>query len=193
MKISEALAQHAAAHSNDAAPARVFGGWEIIGPPECPILARRTLISTGRGKLLLHRFLPDASDRDFHDHPSSFLTLVFWGSYTDIAVCPDCHGNGTIRGAMCMLCEFEGQIVDDVVAPAIRFRSAEHAHITTMGSRGAWTLCIMGPKRRGWGFWRAGKWFDWRSYERVFGLSFRCDREPVAVHTETSHADENQD
>lgn len=130
------------------------GRWELIGPADCPIMWRWTIVSGRHGKLLLHRFMPGASDKDCHDHPSSFVTVVLHGGYDDVQ--PD----GT---------------VDEVRAPTLRFRRAEHAHITKVGPRGATTVVVMGPKRRSWGFFRDGRWWAWKHYERKFGLNWRCD------------------
>lgn len=136
-------------------PARKLGGgWEVIGPEACPLFYRRTLLSVGKvGKVLWHRFVPNASDEAHHDHPRSFVTFVLRGGYDDVK--PD--------GS-----------VDRVYAPAIRYRSAEHAHITKVGPDGATTLVIMGRLRREWGFWRDGSWFEWKRFERLFGLNWRC-------------------
>ena len=115
---------------------------------------RRTLVNLGRvGKVLWHRFMPNASDEAHHDHPRSFVTLVLRGGYDDVQ--PD----GT---------------TDHVYAPAIRYRPATHAHITKVSPKGATTLVVMGPLRREWGFWRDGAWYPWRQFERLFGLNWRC-------------------
>lgn len=136
-------------------PARKVGKWEIIGPAACPLIARRELLVLGRyGKVMIHRFFPNASDKDCHDHPASFVTVILRGGYDDIRPTGE---------------------VEELRAPAIRFRHAEHAHITKVGPKGATTLVIMGPKRRAWGFWRDGKWMEWKTYERIFGLNWRCD------------------
>lgn len=138
-------------------PARVEGKWEVIGPADCPLMFRRTLLSGRLGKLLLHRFVPGASDRDCHDHPRSFVTLVVRGGYDDVQ--PD----GT---------------VERLRAPAIRYRPAAHAHITHVHGDGATTVVVMGRLVRAWGFVRAGRWFAWRDYEQRFGLSWRCEEAP---------------
>lgn len=134
-------------------PAPKIGSWEEIGPPDCPILYRREFLVTRWFKVLWHEFMPGASDEVHHDHPRSFVTFVLRGGYDDVQ--PD----GT---------------VDRVYAPAIRYRPAEHAHITRVGPKGATTIVAMGRLRRDWGFWRDGKWFQWRTFERLFGLNWRC-------------------
>lgn len=104
---------------------------EVIGRPECPILLRRTLLSGRLGKVMLHEFLPTSRDRDHHDHPAAFLTIVLRGGYDDVRL--------------------DGR-VDRLRAGSIRYRSATHAHKTCAGPRGATTLVLMGPKVRAWGF-----------------------------------------
>lgn len=136
------------------APYSPDGPWELIGPTDCPIMWRRTIASGRFGKLLLHRFVASSSDKDCHDHPSSFLTFVLQGGYDDV------QPNG---------------VVDKVRAPTVRFRRAEHAHITRVGPHGATTIVVMFRKRRSWGFFRDGRWYDWRTYERLFGLNWRCE------------------
>lgn len=127
---------------------------EEIGAPDCPFMYRWVLLDRGAWKVLLHRFVPDAIDVDCHDHPRGFVTFVLWGSYVDIT--PERHFDALLPGS-------------------VRYRPAEHAHKTHAGPRGCWTLVIMGPKRRDWGFWRGGWWWQWRDYEREFGMAMRCD------------------
>ena len=130
---------------------------EVIGPPGCPILFRRTLVSNRFFKILLHEFLPKASDRDPHDHPRGFFTFVYRGDYIDVQ--PDGRWEW-------------------LRAPSFAFRRATHAHTTTVGPNGCKTLVIMGPLRRDWGFFRAGKWYPWRVYESLFDHGgFRCPDE----------------
>lgn len=131
------------------------GKWELIGPTDCPIMWRRTVASGRLGKLLVHRFMPNAADKDCHDHPRDFLTIVLRGGYDDV----NPYG-----------------FVDRLRAPAIRYRRAEHAHITRVHDDGALTVYIMlGNVRRAWGFFRDGRWYRWKDYERKFGLNWRCD------------------
>jgi hypothetical protein len=144
-------------------------------------------------KLLVHHFLPNTEDVDPHDHPRALWTLILKGGYLDLVPCSDCDGKGVrvdkiILGDpglpdievgelnVCATCDGRKLVVGDRMTRGVfRHRPAEHRHVTKVSSAGAWTLCLMGPKEREWGFWRNGKLFDWRAYEHKFGLGFRCE------------------
>lgn len=144
---------------------------EVIGPPECPILHRWTLVKVRGRKLMLHHFLPNADDRDVHDHPSPFITIVLRGGYTDLVPCP-----AELCGSGICLCAGTGLLVGDrMKAGMLRRRSATHAHRTKVGPNGCWTLVLMGLKSRSWGFWREGRWWSWADYTERFGHGMRCD------------------
>jgi hypothetical protein len=121
----------------------------------------------GLGKVLIHHFPPNVSDRDPHDHPSPFVSLILKGGYfntewvkvelPDQEYMPEVEWLG------------RGRIV---------FRGAKHMHITETDDLGAWTLVVMGPKTRPeWGFLRIadGKWWEWKAYVASFGGVVRCD------------------
>jgi hypothetical protein len=157
---------------------------EVIGPLDCPILHRYTLVSRkGRFgfKLMLHRFQPNADDRAVHDHPASFVTIVLQGGYEDLVPCGDCDGHGTqishenVAIWDCGTCRGGGLVLGDRMRPCmVRFRPATYRHVTKVGPRGCTTLVLMGPKRRPWGFWLDGEWWPWRMFEFAFGLGMRC-------------------
>lgn len=160
---------------------KLGGGWERIGPEECPLFFRRTLVDWGWTKVLWHRWVPGSTDTDPHDHPRSFVTFVLRGGYDDLTLCPRCDGDGSLPSDVgpvaCMLCGETGRLVERLRAPAVRFRRAEHAHNTRTHDDGATTLVVMGPLARAWGFIRSGVWWPWRDYEREFGLGMRCEDE----------------
>ena len=166
---------------------------EVIGDPACPILHRWTLggdrlMKRAPVKVLLHHFLPNADDRDTHDHPRPFVTMVLRGGYDDLVPCPTCGGTGdalsdptstfeqrSIYGP-CARCGGPGLVSGDRMrAGMVRYRRPEYAHRTRVGPRGCWTLVLMGPVRRRWGFWREGRWWSFRDYEARFGFGMRCD------------------
>lgn len=167
---------------------------EIIGPPECPILKRWTLIpwrepkddrAEARFKLMVHHFLPNADDRDLHDHPRPFWTLVLRGFYDDIKPCDWCKSTGNMyhdvegerqTDGYCLGCGSTGMVLRERMGPGkLRFRPASHVHRTKVGPSGCWTLVLMGPLQRRWGFWHLGEWWYWKDHERVFGFGMRCD------------------
>lgn len=157
---------------------------EVIGAPECPLIHRWTLLELGPRvmegsgpsrvyKLLLHHFLPTSRERDPHDHPRPFWTFVLWGEYTDESLRPAAliGDNGRVLSEHC------GNLLhrETMRAGMVRYRRARHMHRTWAGERGAWTLVLMGPKRREWGFLRGGGWLPWRQYEENFGHGMRCE------------------
>lgn len=164
---------------------------EVIGPPDCPIMLRWTLVKLCGRKLMVHHFLPNADDRACHDHPSPFITMVLRGWYDDMAPCPLCSGAGTkinlpldldglrtyeaARVERCQQCSGTTVVLRErMSAGAIRYRRAEHVHRTKVGPRGCWTVVLMGRKQRRWGFWHEGRWWFWREFERRFGFGMRC-------------------
>jgi hypothetical protein len=152
---------------------------EIIGNPDCPLMYRWTLLERKQGrfgfKVMVHHFLPGLTDPDVHDHPRPFATLVLWGSYRDRVRCATCKDDGPAAKLWCPCGGTRMVWGDTMKAGTFRRRSANYAHSTVAGPKGAWTLCIMGPLRRPWGFWRDGQWWGFKTYERVFGFDRRCD------------------
>lgn len=176
---------------------------DTIGPAECPILYRWTLFPLGFGsnssstehlktapdwlpKLLLHHFVPQADERDSHDHPRGFWTLVLKGGYDDMIKCDWCNGTGNIfwdseheerrTDGYCMKCSSTGIVLNEVMrAGMIRYRPPEHTHRTRVHQGGCWSLVLMGPKRRDWGFHRDdGSWMPYKEYFEKIGYGMRC-------------------
>lgn len=165
---------------------------EVIGAPDCPLIHRWTIRPWGghghsdlNWKLMVHHFLPNADDRDVHDHPRPFWTLVLRGSYDDMRPCDACAGEGFQRIAHgrysdritpCLTCMSASVVLNErMKAGALRRRPAVHRHRTRVGPNGCWTVVLMGPLQRPWGFWRRGAWWHYRDYENEFGFAMRCD------------------
>jgi hypothetical protein len=128
----------------------------LIGDPECPILKRITFkVPLIPWKFRLHKFYPNTSDRDTHDHPWWFVTIVLRGGYKDVAL------DGT---------------VDNMRPGSIRFRPAHHAHKTFAGPKGCTTF-VFGPDSfREWGFFPdGGPWMPWKRYMALFGHGMQCN------------------
>lgn len=133
---------------------------ELIGHPDCPLIKRWTIIGDRQQgvyrwpfKLMIHYFVPGTEDPDPHDHPRSFVTLILRGHYVDV----NRHGQREVMRV-----------------GKLRHRPAEHAHRTIAGPRGCWTIVVMGPQSREWGFWFDGVWMPSREYIARYGGSQRC-------------------
>lgn len=191
---------------------------ETIGAPDCPIIRRWTIVDekaeatashdqqvttllplpkwlTRDRKLMVHFFPANVEDRDPHDHPRGFWTIVLRGRYLDLVPCQQCGGRGDVAAITgiagieengeypridawrqtCPACRGQKVVIGEVMKRGmVRYRPPEHTHITQSGPEGAWTIVLMGPQARDWGFWRGGVWWAWRKYEDRFGFAHRC-------------------
>lgn len=136
---------------------------EVIGQEACPLMLRWTFLDWGFVKAMIHYFPAEISDRDPHDHPRSFVTFVLRGNYRDESW-PREGRPGTKR-------------LERLKPGAVKYRPATHMHIVETDARACWTLVVMGPIVRDWGFMRlsTGLWWDWGKYIQRFGGVTRCD------------------
>lgn len=128
---------------------RWFKAEEINGGRRCPTyLYRWTLFQPAVSWLkgfgvYLHHFVGDDWSRDYHDHPKRFVSIGLHGQYLEETPA----GERVYR------------------APWIRTFPAEHVHRISMIDGGeCWTLVIVFPATRPWGFWHLGQWIHWRQY-----------------------------
>lgn len=117
-------------------------------------LRRWYLVATPWFSVLLHQIRTPDKDRDLHDHPWSFVSLVLWGGYDElIRPGADWPGSewsqyGVRRGRL-----------------SIAYRGATCAHrIVSLHRSPTWTLVLTGRRRREWGFYTRSGWVDWRTY-----------------------------
>lgn len=107
----------------------------------------------------VHQILRSDDARDPHDHPWPFLTIILRGGYKETRTRRD------------------GATSDRWFPPgSVLFRRADDLHHLTLpavddadvaNEEPAWTLFIMGPQIRKWGFWSlANGWTYWRTYLR---------------------------
>jgi len=119
---------------------------------------RRWVLNLGFFSIRLHHWYASDDARNFHDHPWWFITLVLWGSYTDVSSA----GKEKMKPGM------------------IRYRPALHRHTVRVNSGGCWTLLITGPQIRKWGFWVRGgnKFVKSNKYFLEYG-HHPCNQEEV--------------
>ena len=100
-------------------------GWKEIGEE----FTRFTLLRTRWGNIYLHRLKALNEPPECHDHPWSFVTIILRSGYNEYH-----NGVWTWRRP-----------------GSILYRPAEFSHnVVTKGV--AWSIVIVGRKRRNWGF-----------------------------------------
>jgi hypothetical protein len=122
-----------------------------IGADGDPYLDRLELIKTPLGGIYLHHIHRADIERDPHDHPWWFASLVLSGAYEEI-VFPD-KRNPT------------SYVLRHRLRSSLRRIGRGGAHIITEVTGPLWTLVITGPHRGDWGFWRRGYFISWRDYD----------------------------
>lgn len=115
-----------------------------------PYLTVYTLLRVLGVSVCVHHFHRGDEDRDCHDHPFSFLSLILRGRYREHL--------------------YDGTSVDRGVL-SLRYRSSLHRHRIELLGKPCWTLCIKRASDREWGFWPDGVFVPWRTYLRSKGLT----------------------
>jgi hypothetical protein len=136
---------------------RLFRLEEINGHEICPTyLYRWTLLRLGKILgIYLHHFVGDDWALDQHDHPKRFISIGLSGGYVE----------ETPTGEKIYK------------APWIRSFPVEHKHRLRMTEPGSdcWTLVIVLRASRSWGFWKDGKFINWREYVKPGVSRPSCD------------------
>jgi hypothetical protein len=141
------------------APRWAFMKRRLIGSGDDVYLDRTYVIQTPLFGVLFHRIHRPDNQRDLHDHPWSFFSIVLRGWYEEDVPheCdePNCLYALTTRRR---------------TVRWFNFKRAEDRHsIRFVSRRPVWTLVFTGPKRRTWGFWidSGTKFVKWTEYEKV--------------------------
>lgn len=112
-------------------------------------LVRWTFLTLFGWRLRLHKIVREDNDTCLHDHPWTFIGVVFRGGYVEEV--PDDRG-GFKRVHRKPLSFF--------------YHRPEFSHrIAEVAEGGSWTLLLCGPPVRPWGFIsRLGAWRPWRTH-----------------------------
>lgn len=120
---------------------------------------RWRLIHTKWFGVRIHHILRSDSDREYHDHPFTFLSLILKGGYLEHR--PGCKGEcSSLLGLVDL--DFHHKLIEPCAWAALGslvFRHAEDLHrLELPEGKTAWTLVIRGPVRRQWGFMTSEGW-----------------------------------
>ena len=118
-----------------------------------PYLTRYNLLKTRWCKVFLHRFhAPDGAC--LHDHPWAWwASLVLWGGYTEAVRASIYH-----LSALSLVTRRAGSL-------AVHGRHHSHRIENLHPTRQTWTLLVVGPHVRRWGFFTRPGWVDHRWYD----------------------------
>ncbi len=138
-------------------PNRSAGAFHV---PRFSLTVRR---ATNGAQVYLHKIMRSDADRELHDHPWSFLSLILWRGYREETE----HACGVCGANYCQPTRLSRKWPGMVL-----WRPAEHRHRVHIGPGPAWTLVFTSGKKRSWGFWRAGRFVPWRQF-----VARKCDPE----------------
>lgn len=124
----------------------------VISLGGSPYLVRFRLLVTKSLCVYLHQILRSDADRNLHDHPFDFVTVILWGGYWEHSPAGrKWYGPGSV----------------------IRHHAEDFHRIELPNGGRCWTLFIRGPKIRSWGFDTPDGWIDWREYEELGEMTTR--------------------
>lgn len=104
----------------------------------------------------IHHTVRSDRGRDLHDHPWWNVSIVLAGGYWEIV--PISQAQPAILDAHCYRRIWRGP-------GSVVFRRAHHRHrLEILQGDSAWSLFIMGPWIRDWGFHTRQGWSYWRNY-----------------------------
>ena len=134
------------------------------------------------GGIFLHVIHRQDDDRDPHDHPWDFTSVILKGGYWDEqwswtdpvfeaegcgARIHDGCGGGCVGDGSTMEPGYRSHTGNEWVGRGrVVRRAAEHLHRVQgiKPGRPAWTLVFTSPRRREWGFVTEHGWVHWREY-----------------------------
>jgi hypothetical protein len=129
---------------------------------------RRWIFQTPFGTVRLHNILRADIDRDLHDHPFDFVSIILRGGYSEIS-----KASGfAITGNM----EFGAGIPRFLPAKVRTYRPGNtnrkacldiHRIVEVLPN--TWTLVFTGPRLRTWGFHTDQGFVPWREYPSITG------------------------
>lgn len=122
--------------------------------------------------LYIHRFMRSDAD-DPHDHPWNFFTYVISGGYSEV------YYDKTPQKSRNKFTALWTKRINRRLPGSIAYRRATDVHQVVVDrdyemseiQQAPFTLCLIGPRIREWGFWplinKGNTWIDWRRYLNI--------------------------
>ena len=97
------------------------------------------------GSSMRYHHIVASDDEVMHDHPWDFVSIILSGSYLETTSAgEEQYGTGTVL-----------------------VRPAEQLHRLTLVDGPVWTMVVLGPPRRRWGYQTPTGWQHWSDYQSV--------------------------
>lgn len=121
-------------------------------------LRRLRIVQTPFGGIYLHQINEPDKDYDPHDHPFNFVSVILKGGYDEIVGDPHKW--------------WQAQTVWRNRWSVHRMPITQAHRILNLHQSPTWTLVLVGPRHREWGFWRrtgSGSpiFIPWQNYHEV--------------------------
>lgn len=144
---------------------RLFSKRVITNFAGDPYLVRYTIISTRWFRLFVHKILRSDDDRDLHDHPWPFWTLILWGHYTEFVPVDnppmfDHCGKMIVKSRRFG----PGSLIRHRASDSHRLELDQDKMPWTSVFVPVWTLFWAGSRSRDWGFHTPDGWVQWEEY-----------------------------
>lgn len=121
-----------------------------------PLMTRYKLARIRGWNLYIHHFHRSDEDRELHDHPWGFWSLILWGGYVEVT--PAQREFTTSLN--------EPRVKRAWIGPGkLIYRPAEWIHrVEIPVGKCSWSLVVTTSKRRCWGFWTRQGWVPWKLF-----------------------------
>lgn len=125
---------------------------EIIAKNGDVHFRRYRLLQTPWFAIYIHQIMISDFDRDPHDHPWNFSSVILRGAYREVASYPP---------------RFDKIYCNDYYAGDVIEHKAEDAHKLTLVTREVWTLVFTSGRTRYWGYQTPAGWIGHQEYRQL--------------------------
>jgi hypothetical protein len=138
-------------------------------------MTRWRILSTPWFQVKLHCFHRSDEDRELHDHPWAFISILLRNGYNEVRP-PKSVRNMLLDNGLGIEQGWVASIHDVECVRyrpgSILVRPARWAHrVQLVDGRESWSLVIVFPRVREWGFHCVGGWKDWITFHGAAGCS----------------------
>jgi len=127
-----------------------------IHPPYDLYMRRLYVVKTPVGGLYVHWIFRPDHDRELHDHPWSFASLIVRGGYQEEI--PKYSSDSDPFSRWSRLQSWNRWSVH-------RMKATDRHRIVSLNRTPTMTVCLVGRREREWGFWMAdGLWMQWEEF-----------------------------